>query len=125
MSSILWTHPQTLHDYWSSDAGTDFLDKWFSIPKISHYFRRTPLPVTMADIDGWHARDLIAPLFFNDNTELHILLRKCLIAQSASPPPPCFQSAIYTKSEESSVQLCCSVLSYPPLPYWLLPLIFY
>jgi hypothetical protein len=33
----------------------------------------------MADIDGWHARDLIAPLFFNDNTELHNLIRKCLI----------------------------------------------
>ena len=33
----------------------------------------------MADIDGWHARDLIAPLFFNDNTELHNLIRKRLI----------------------------------------------
>ena len=33
----------------------------------------------MADIDAWHARDLIAPLFFNDNTELHNLVRKRLI----------------------------------------------
>ena len=33
----------------------------------------------MADIDGWHARDLIAPLFFNDNTDLHNLIRKRLI----------------------------------------------
>lgn len=33
----------------------------------------------MADIDGWHARDLIAPLFFNDNAELHNLIRKRLI----------------------------------------------
>jgi hypothetical protein len=33
----------------------------------------------MADIDGWYARDLIALLFFNDNTELHNLIRKCLI----------------------------------------------
>jgi hypothetical protein len=33
----------------------------------------------MADIDGWHARDLIAPLFFNDNTELHNLIRKRLV----------------------------------------------
>ena len=47
--------------------------------KISQYFRRTRLPVTKVDIDGWHARDLIAPLFFNDNTELHILIRKRLI----------------------------------------------
>ncbi len=33
----------------------------------------------MAVIDGWHARDLIAPLFFNDNTDLHNLIRKRLI----------------------------------------------
>ena len=32
----------------------------------------------MVDIDGWHARDLIA-LFFNDNMELHNLIRKRLI----------------------------------------------
>ena len=35
--------------------------------------------VTMPDIDGCHARDLIEPLFFNDNTELHNLIRKRLI----------------------------------------------
>lgn len=33
----------------------------------------------MPDIEGWHVRDLIAPLFFNDNTELHTLIRKRLI----------------------------------------------
>jgi hypothetical protein len=33
----------------------------------------------MPDIDGWYARDLIAPLFFNDNTDLHNLIRKSLI----------------------------------------------
>ena len=33
----------------------------------------------MVDIDGWHARDLIATLFFNDNMELHNLIRKRLI----------------------------------------------
>jgi hypothetical protein len=33
----------------------------------------------MVDIDGRHARDLIAPLFFNDNMELHNLIRKRLI----------------------------------------------
>ena len=31
----------------------------------------------MVDIDGWHARDIIAP--FNDNMELHNLIRKRLI----------------------------------------------
>ena len=33
----------------------------------------------MPEVDGWHARDLIAPLFFNDNTELHNLIRRRLI----------------------------------------------
>jgi hypothetical protein len=33
----------------------------------------------MTDIDGWHVRDIIDPLFFNDNTDLHNLDRKCLI----------------------------------------------
>jgi hypothetical protein len=33
---------------------------------------------SMADIDGWHARDTIAPLCFKDNTELHTLIRKRL-----------------------------------------------
>jgi hypothetical protein len=42
--------PQNLEDFWSSDAGAEFLEKWFSIPKICQYFR-TRSPVTMADID--------------------------------------------------------------------------
>jgi hypothetical protein len=33
----------------------------------------------MAGIDGWHARDIITPSFFNDNTDLHNLIRKRLI----------------------------------------------
>ena len=74
LSSRLWPRPQA----WSSDAGLEFLDKWFSVAKICQYFR-TRSPVTMPDIDGWHARDLIAPLFFNDNTELHNLIRRRLI----------------------------------------------
>jgi hypothetical protein len=78
LSSKLWPRPQDLEEHWSSDAGIEFLDKWFSVAKICQYFR-TRSPVTMPDIDGWHARDLIAPLFFNDNTELHNLIRRCLI----------------------------------------------
>ncbi len=69
---------RTFEDFWSSDAGAEFLDKWFSIPKICQYFR-TRSPVTMADIDGWYARDIIVPLFFNDNTDLHNLIRKHLV----------------------------------------------
>ncbi len=78
LSSKLWPRPQNLEQYWSSDAGAEFLDKWFSIPKIWQYFR-TRSPVTMTDIDVWHARDLITPLFFNDNTELQNLIRERLI----------------------------------------------
>jgi hypothetical protein len=78
LSSRLWPRPPALEEYWSSDAGVEFLDKWFSVPKIWQYFR-THSPVTMPDIDGWHPRDLISPLFFNDNTELHNLVRRSLI----------------------------------------------
>ena len=49
--SILWPWSDTLQEYWSSDVDTEFLDKWFSIPKIRLYFR-TRSPVTMVDIDG-------------------------------------------------------------------------
>jgi hypothetical protein len=38
----------------------------------------------MVDIDGRHARDLIAPLFRNDNTELDNLIRKRLILSRAA-----------------------------------------
>jgi hypothetical protein len=78
LSSKLWPRPQNLEQYWSSDAGAEFLDKWFSIPTTCQYFR-TRSPVTMADIDGCHARDRIAPLFLNDNTDLYNLIRKRLI----------------------------------------------
>jgi hypothetical protein len=33
----------------------------------------------MTDIHGWHVWDIITPLCFNDNTELHNLIRKRLI----------------------------------------------
>jgi hypothetical protein len=78
LSSRLWPRLQDLEEHWLSDAGIEFLDKWFSVAKICQCFR-TRSPVTMPDIDGWHARDLIAPLFFNDNTELHNLIRRSLI----------------------------------------------
>ncbi len=63
-----------MEDHWSSDAGGEFLDKWFSVAKIYQYFR-TRSPVTMPDIDDCHPRDLTDPIFFNDNTELHNLIQ--------------------------------------------------
>jgi hypothetical protein len=71
--------------YAASDAGAEFLDKWFSIPKICQYFR-TRSPVTMADIDGWHARDLIAPLFFNDNMNYITLFVSVLFSPTLLAP---------------------------------------
>ncbi len=58
VTSILCPRPDTLQEYWSSDVVTEFLDKWFSIPKISQYFR-TSSPVTMVEIDGWHVCELL------------------------------------------------------------------
>ncbi len=44
VSSILWPRSDSLQEYWSSDTGTEFVDKWFSIPKICQYFRtRSPV----------------------------------------------------------------------------------
>jgi hypothetical protein len=39
LSSKLWPRAQNLEEYWSPDAGAEFLDKWFSIPKTCQYFR--------------------------------------------------------------------------------------
>jgi hypothetical protein len=39
LSSILWPRPQALEEYWVSDAGVEFLEKWLSVAKISQYFR--------------------------------------------------------------------------------------
>ena len=58
LPNILCPRPDSLQEYWSSDTGTEILDKWFSIPKISQYLR-TRSPVTMVDIDGWHVRHII------------------------------------------------------------------
>jgi hypothetical protein len=62
----------------SSDVGTEFIVEWFSTPKINQCFH-TRSPVTMIDIDGWHVRDVITPIFFDDNTDFHYLIRKRLI----------------------------------------------
>ena len=43
LSSILWARPQVLEEHWSSDAGVEFLDKWFSIAKICSILERAHL----------------------------------------------------------------------------------
>jgi hypothetical protein len=39
----------------------------------------------MVDIDGLDTRDLIAPLFFNDNTDLHRLIREPILLAHSTP----------------------------------------
>jgi hypothetical protein len=75
--SRLWSRTQNLEEYWTSDTGTEFLDKWFSIPKIyQHFLTRSPVTMT----DWWLSGvSLITPLFFNDNTGLFNLIRNRLI----------------------------------------------
>jgi hypothetical protein len=51
LGSMLCPRPQALDEYWSSDAGVEFLEKWFSVAKICQYFRSRS-PVTMPDVDG-------------------------------------------------------------------------
>ena len=45
------------------------LRKHFNLQKIAKYFR-TRSPVSAADVDGWRARELRAPLFMGDDEEL-------------------------------------------------------
>ncbi len=75
ISSRLWPRKTDLTDYWTSEDGQEYINKWFSTNKILKYFR-TRSPVGAADVDGWRARETIAFLFARDEPELHALLRK-------------------------------------------------
>ena len=50
----------------------------FSIKHIAKYFHRRS-PASAADIDGWRARELMAPLYMGDDEELQGLIRDHLI----------------------------------------------
>jgi hypothetical protein len=59
----------------------------------------------MADIDGWHARDLIAPLFFNNNTDLHNLIRKHrILPYLTGSLHPSFYSRICRRTSDGSTE---------------------
>jgi hypothetical protein len=64
--------------WWEEVEGQEYIQKHFSIKHIAKYFR-TRSPVSAADIDGWRARELIAPLFMGDDEELQALIRDHLI----------------------------------------------
>ena len=52
ISSGLWPRQTELTDYWTSEDGREYIDKWFSTDKILKYFR-TRSTVGDADVaDG-------------------------------------------------------------------------
>ena len=71
----------TFRAWWSDEDGQEFLGKWFGVKNIAKYFH-TRSPISAADIDGWCARELMAPLFMGDNEEFHSLIRVHLIPAS-------------------------------------------
>ena len=75
ISSRLWPRKTDLTDYWASEDGQEYINKWFSTNKILKYFR-TRSAVGAADVDGWRAHETISFLFARDEPELHALLRK-------------------------------------------------
>ena len=64
--------------WWEGEEGQEYLQQHFSLKHIAKYFR-TRSPVSAADIDGWRARELVAPLFMGDDEELQELIRTHLI----------------------------------------------
>ena len=81
LSCIVWPNPDELRSHWRSQEGTDYIRKWFSTDKIAQYLR-TRSPVCAADIDGWKAREIIAPLFMGDDHEFRVEIRDELILPS-------------------------------------------
>jgi hypothetical protein len=54
------------------------IQQHFNIKHIAQYFR-TRSPVSAADIDGWRARELMAPRFMGDDDELQGLIKTLMI----------------------------------------------
>ena len=77
-ASLIWPQKADTDAWWEEEDGQEYIQKHFSIKHIAKYFR-TRSPVSAADIDGWRARELIAPLFMGDDEELQALIRDHLI----------------------------------------------
>jgi hypothetical protein len=77
-ASHIWPQKADTGAYWQEEEGQKYIQQHFSIKLIAKYFR-TRSPVSAADIDGWRARELMAPLFMGDDEELQALIRDHLI----------------------------------------------
>ncbi len=77
-ASLIWPQKADTAAWWEEEEGQEYTKKHFNLQKIAKYFR-TRSPVSAADIDGWRARELMAPLFMGDHEELQALIRDHLI----------------------------------------------
>jgi hypothetical protein len=75
---LIWPQKADTGAWWEEEDGQEYIQKHFSVKHIAKYFR-TRSPVSAADIDGWRARELMAPLFMSDDEELQALIRDHLI----------------------------------------------
>ena len=67
--SLIWPVKGNTRAWWEGEEGQEYIQQHFSLKHISKYFRIRS-PVSEADIDGWRARELVAPLFMGDDEEL-------------------------------------------------------
>jgi hypothetical protein len=63
-ASLIWPPKGNTGAWWEEEEGQEYIQQHFSLKHIAKYFR-TRSPVSAADIDGWRARELVAPLFFS------------------------------------------------------------
>ena len=75
---LIWPQKADTGTWWEEEDGQEYIQKHFSVKHIAKYFR-TRSPVSAADIDGWRARELMAPLFMGDDEDLQALIRDHLI----------------------------------------------
>ena len=83
-------------------GGREYIKKHFSIKHIAKYFH-TRSPVSAADIDGWRARERMAPLLMGDDEELQALVRDHMVLPYlfGDFTPPTYknmQAAFYLRS---------------------------
>jgi hypothetical protein len=77
-ASLIWPPKADTGAWWEGEEGQEYIQQHFSLKHIAKYFR-TRSPGSAADIDGWRAGELVAPLFMGDDEELQQLIRTHLI----------------------------------------------
>ena len=73
-ASLIWPQKADTDAWWEEEEGQEYITKHFNLQKISNYFR-TRSQVSAADVDGWRARELMAPPFMGDDEELRLSSR--------------------------------------------------